>query len=186
MSVNMAAEVKRANGGSVHGAGTNGSVPLPEEERFRKNLLELIGSLRQLVKYVGSHGFPVPNELIIVAGETVVATWKDTHELIKLMIDRSEKHWNVIHAKDEKFFISNARDVFKELASGDKVDLFGIIFNAKDKQDKYLVGPGNRTSVWAIVHGLVKSMIRYSSKYKIIPAERLQEHIKLWNIEIKA
>ena len=178
-------------------------MDLPEEERFRANILDLGALVHELTTNCWNAGRREVAPRLVKMGEDYLKK-HDSKKIIGAFIEHSHKHWEEIRLKNEDFFISHAHVIFNQLPiDSENINAFKMLFTAKDKNNKDIVISGDRQAIWEIFESLVKISIKYvhkargikivetetgprqayidKNKFKYIDVKKL---VEIWKIEL--
>lgn len=135
----------------------------PEQERFAKNTTIMAQAVLDGIKMLNKAGYNTGDVNLIELATKVIANF-DHHYLIQGFIEKSHKKcWDQFKAKNEKFFIENASDIFKFLPSAE-VDLFKDLYLTKDAAGNQVVPKSLIDQIWDLFDADVKIAIKYIHK----------------------
>ena len=135
----------------------------PEEERFAKNTTILAQAVHEGVKRLYDSGYKTINPSMVEMAITMISSF-DKNYLIQGFIENSHKHcWDNIKVKDEKFFVENAKDIFKYLPM-DEINMFKDVFTTTDANGNSVVSRSLKNQIWDLLHAMVKISIKYIHK----------------------
>lgn len=139
---------------------------LPEEERFRANILDLGALVHELTTNCWNAGRKEVSPKLVAMGEDYLKKF-DSKKIIEEFIKHSHEHWEQIRLRQEIFFIENAHVVFKQLPiESENINAFKLFFTAKHDDGKDIVVIDDRKAIWEIFESLVKISIKYVHKVR--------------------
>lgn len=143
----------------------------PPEERFHHNIIELGQVIHDLVEKVNSKGHKIINPEVVnfavcilskLNHVSVIDTFirKSSYDEEGNPVPFKEHCWTKIRARDRKFFLENAGEIFSNLPSN-RVDAFGRMFSLKDEDDNPVVPKEDEDEIWEYFESLVRISIKY-------------------------
>jgi hypothetical protein len=167
----------------------------PEEERFFKNIIEMVKLIRKEVqRCYHEKKTPIDPQLIDMIGAFLQVL--DKHTIIRIFINNSHtKCWDKIKMKDREFFRKDAGDIFASLPM-DKVNLFSDLFFKYDEAGNRMITDDFERRLWAFFDSLVKISIKYVHKHRepdasgtytkafSVPEVDIEHHMKSWDIKM--
>lgn len=130
-----------------------------QEEKLYENLADMLDLVRELVASCFERKCTTINPNLIQTAKVFLMTI-DKKYLLEGFIKSSHIYWDKIHSRNEDFFFSNAREVFRELPM-ENVDAFTVLFTAKDKTGRFIVPKEDREAVWDYLHSIVRICIQH-------------------------
>lgn len=171
-----------------------------EEERFYENIICLASLMHELTASCWEAGHQIISPTLVSIAESALKKYDKT-KLIDNFIKYSEPYWDQIKDRDEIFFIENANKIFKDLPIKD-VNLFSVLFTAKDKNNKYVVESYDREAIWEYFDSFVKICIKYIHRKRqlkqretdkgimlrytvtFFPKIKLRQHANKWEVQL--
>ena len=154
-------------------------MDLPEEERFRTNILDLGALVHELTTNCWNAGRREVAPQLVAMGEDYIKKY-ESKKIIETFINHSYTFWEQIRLKEEEFFIKNAHVVFQQLPiKSENINAFKMLFTAKDDTGKDIVIEDDRLAMWEIFASLVKISIKYVHKsrgIKVVQTEQGPRH----------
>jgi hypothetical protein len=173
---------------------------ISEEERFHKNMMGLANLIHELISSCWDEGYKNISPSIIGLVKSYLNGY-DKIQLISDFIQVSHTYWQEIKDREENFFIEHAYQIFKGLPE-DQINLFSLLFTAKNSQGKNIIVDEDRDAIWAFFESFVKISIRYLHRVrvlklietengliprytvKIFPNIKLREWAKIWQVKL--
>lgn len=132
-----------------------------EEERFCKNLTVLLSAISHTVKILTQNNVDTqnitPDTIELLKG---FIQGYDKIKIIETFIKKSNKYWNKILVRDEKFFIENSSTIFPSIGNYD-ITILKTVFDAKNQKGDYIVNSNIKSQIFDIVIAMVKICIKY-------------------------
>lgn len=176
-------------------------TPTSEEVRFSKNMIGLAELTFDLTTDCWNAGVTIVNPTLVNLGKGFLENYDKT-ALINNFIYYSHEHWDEIKARNEQFFVTHSKQIFRDLPIND-VDAFGNLMTAKDKQGQRIIKQDDIDALWDFFDSQVKICIKYihrERKLQIIqtakgvkpqytatfyPEIKIRHHAKLWKVALE-
>jgi hypothetical protein len=150
-----------------------GPVSLPVQ--FHDNVVDLSALIIELTQMCSDAGLKDANPIVMNLAKAYFEGMNTEEKKVDLLegfitysvpppteTEPSPKpYWEQITKRDEKFFIDNARKVFKDLEKYGQTDAFKNLFVAADSTGKYIICQEDRNAIWDFFDSLVKIAVKY-------------------------
>jgi hypothetical protein len=177
------------------------------EDRFKANLIELLGYIHKLCRHMHEIGKTEINPIAISLAIQFVNGY-DKVKLLDTYIRTATPFWDKIKARDENYFRDNSRAVFGPLPFENVnkyIFLFSKLFEEKDENGDLLITDVYKNAIWSFHEAFVKISIKqvhfkrcpkvilvnevktpiYSKKYaEEISLKDFLSHAQKWSIEL--
>ena len=121
--------------------------------KFKTNLIQLCNDMKDIIAPIYEKGLTNINPQLIEFVSAFLNTY-DTNQLFNNFISYSCDYWGKIKAKDESFFIENAKDIFRDLPV-DNIDPFKEFFEGSNIEDE------DKDLIWEYFTSFVKLSLRH-------------------------
>jgi hypothetical protein len=166
------------------------------ESKFKSNLLDFVDLVHELVADSYDRGFREITPCTIDLCKCAIQGFREI-SIIEAFIKRSNKNWDHIHDKEEKFFIDHCHNIFGELPITN-VNSFRALIEAKDNDGNFIISAEDREAVWGYMHSFVKLCIKFihmkkgptirnespDYKYNFFDGIDVFHHAKKWGIDL--
>lgn len=143
------------------GSTVTAKKPAPtNSQRFKDNMIDLIGYIKELLGSLQGKIPGVPNPYLIDLGANYLVSTYDDIKIIEGFIRKSNKHWHKIKIRDENFFIIHSKEIF-ELVPNEVMDTFVSLFKFRDSNNQIVINSDDREVLWKYFDSFVKISIKY-------------------------
>ena len=150
-------------------------MDIPEEERFRANILDLGALVHELTTNCWNAGRREVAPQLVAMGEDYLKKY-ESKKIIEGFINHSYEYWEKIRLREEDFFINHAHVIFQQLPiKSENINAFKMFFTAKDNKGKDIVIEDDRKAIWVIFESLVKISIKYVHKSRGIKTVQTEQ-----------
>ena len=154
----------------------------PEEVRFIENVKILIRAVKDCLEKLTSEGLNVADPNLLILASNILPTLSPVN-VIESFIVQSHLYWGTVNSRDEKYFISNAAQIFGPIPGVDMQTL-KYIFES-EKNGEPIIPMTRKNQIWSLLSSMIKISIKYIYKHKentALPHSTLMMHAKMWNI----
>lgn len=156
----------------------------PPIERFHKTVIELSGLVGDLIQEIYDSGHKsIDPTLVRFAG--IILENYNKKDLIETFIEHSVPHWDLIFARDDKFFLENASQIFQGLPMTN-INAFKTLFITKNKDGQPIIQQADKKEIWDFFRSLIKICHHYlHEQRRVIPGLNLAESAVKWEVKFR-
>ncbi len=127
--------------------------------RFHENIVDLTSLMHELISICYDAGKTNINPALVLFAGGLLDSY-DKKKMIENFIEYSYDYWEIIHKKNEIFFIENCKDVFKDLPVN-HVDAFSVLFQSTNIGGLPIIIDEDKNAIWDYFYSLIKICIKY-------------------------
>ena len=129
-------------------------------EKFRENLLLLVGFAKELVEWANGEGHVTIVTPLILDFAALALKNLNKDDIIHTFIIKSYDHWDKVKERDENFLMSQCDVLFADLGP-EYVNDLNKLFAKKNEDGSFFVPPQTRDSLWEMLHEMICCCIRH-------------------------
>jgi hypothetical protein len=132
--------------------------------RFQKNCIKMSSDVFTLIDRAFKRGETGTDPRLLQAAQLFFLNYDKMYNINKLpenFIYYSYPYWDIIHSRDEEFFIKHAGSVFGEIPlKANQLNAFKDLFTKKGTDGKPIINEDEKEDLWAYFVAFVKISIK--------------------------